>query len=190
MDLNIFRIINKMAGRSRLLDMIMITISKKARYLYVLLLIILWFRNKNYKKHSLLTGVSVGVTYIITFIIKFFNYQPRPFVNHEVHLLPPVPAKKDSSFLSKHTALAFAAAVSVLLYQRIFGKIMWYLGIFIGISRIWMGHHYPYEIIRSAALGSIASFMVHLTKKLWDPFLSRFIYSYNRFCSFLKFQLK
>jgi undecaprenyl-diphosphatase len=187
-DYKIFSVINQLAGRFRLLDMIMIIISRKTRYVYVALLIILWFRNKNYKKLLLLTGVSVGVTYIITFIIKFFNYQPRPYVNHEVHLLPPIPAKKDSSYLSKHTALAFSAAISVILYQRIFGKIMCYLGIFIGISRIWMGHHYPFEIIRSAALGSMASFMVHLTKKLWDPFLSRLIYSYNRFCAFLKFQ--
>ncbi|MBS4211307.1 MULTISPECIES: phosphatase PAP2 family protein [Neobacillus] len=186
MDREIFRIINKLAGRYRFLDMIMIIISKKARYVYVLLLVILWFRNKNYKKLTLLTGVSVGVTYIFTFIINIINYKPRPFLNHEVNVLPPVPSKKDSSFLSRHTILAFAAANSVLLYHRLFGKIMWYLGIFIGISRIWMGHHYPIEIIRSALFGSITSFIVHISKKHWDPIISRIIYSYNRYCSYCK----
>lgn len=35
------------------------------------------------------------------------------------------------------------------------------LAVLTGISRIWVGHHYPSDIIGSALLGSLTSMFVH-----------------------------
>ncbi|MBU8880875.1 undecaprenyl-diphosphatase [Bacillus sp. FJAT-29790] len=177
MDYRVFRAINQFAGRYRLLDMIMITISQKVRYLFVLILILMWFRNHYHKKITLFTGISVGITFLLNKIIKQFYFKPRPFLNLWVHLLPPSPSKRDSSFPSKHTTLAFAAATSVTFYKRVLGCIMYLLAFFAGFSRIWMGQHYPSDIICSALLGSLISVVVKITERVWNPVIKRFKHS-------------
>jgi undecaprenyl-diphosphatase len=92
-----------------------------------------------------------------------------------VNLLPPVPSKKNSSFPSNHTSLAFAVATSIFFYNRLLGLIMSLVSSLVGVSRIWMGQHYPSDIIKSAFLGSISALVVHLTSRVWNPFLEKFI---------------
>jgi len=186
MDYRIFRLINQFAGRYRLLDKMIITISQKVRYLFVLIFILMWFRNNFHKKITLYTGISLGVTLILNKVIKLFYFKPRPFLNLWVHLLPPSPSKKNSSFPSKHTTLAFAAATSVIFYKRFLGWFMYLLAILAGFSRIWMGQHYPSDIAGSALLGSFTSIMVKVTERVWNPFIERVIHSYHRFCSTIK----
>jgi undecaprenyl-diphosphatase len=181
MNYRIFRAINQLAGRYSLLDTIMITISQKARYLYILLLILMWFRNNFYKKITLYAGISTGVTLLINIFIKRFYFKPRPFLRHKVHLLPPSPSKKNSSFPSTHITLASALATSVLFYKRLLGCIMWLLAFLIGLSRIWMGQHYPSDIIGSALLGSLTAIIVNITVRVWNPFIRRILHTCNHF---------
>ncbi|MEH7506016.1 undecaprenyl-diphosphatase [Neobacillus drentensis] len=188
MDYRIFRAINQFAGRYRLFDTIMVTISQKVRYLFVILLIFMWFRNNFYKKVTLYAGISIVVTILLNCFIKLFYFKPRPFLKFRVHLLPPSPSKKNSSFPSKHTTLAFAVATSVLLYKRLMGFILFILAFFAGFSRIWMGQHFPSDIVGSALQGSLTSIVVYITRRVWNPFIDRLIHSYNRFCSLVGYR--
>ena len=72
-----------------------------------------------------------------------------------------IPSKMDSSFLSKHTLLAFAVSTSIFLHKRILGSVMLGLTLLTGFSRIWLGHHYPSDIAGSAVLGSFTSAIIH-----------------------------
>ena len=188
MDYRIFRAINQFAGRYRLFDMIMVTISQKVRYLFVILLIFMWFRNNFYKKVTLYAGISIVVTLLFNCLIKLFYFKPRPFLKFWVHLLPPSPSKKNSSFPSKHTTLAFAAATSVFFYKRLLGSIMFIFAFLAGFSRIWMGQHFPMDIVGSAFLGSFISIVVYISKRVWNPFIDRVIHSYNRFFSLERYR--
>ncbi|EEM77632.1 PAP2 [Bacillus thuringiensis serovar pondicheriensis BGSC 4BA1] len=155
MNYKMFRAINRLAGRNSTLDTFMIFISQKTRFLYIFLLALMWFRNNSYKKIILFAGLSVGFALFINCFIQLFYFKPRPFVIHRVRLL--IPLKNNSSFPSKHTVLAFALASSVLLRERLFGSIMWFLAILTGFSRIWLGHNYPFDIIgilTSIAIGN------------------------------------
>ncbi|MEH7012481.1 phosphatase PAP2 family protein, partial [Neobacillus niacini] len=116
-------------------------------------------------------------------IIKLVYFKPRPFSKIRVNLLAPIPSKKDSTFPSKHTTLAFAVAISVLFYKRTLGCILSILASLAGFSRIWMGQHYPSDIIGSALIGSIVATCVNLSSSLWEPFINRVIHTYNRFIS-------
>nr|WP_283729949.1 phosphatase PAP2 family protein [Bacillus cereus] len=109
----------------------------------------MWFRNNSYKKIILFAGLSVGFALFINCFIQLFYFKPHPFVIHRVRLL--IPSKNNSSFPSKHTVLAFALASSVLLRERLFGSIMWFLAILTGFSRN------PFDIIgilTSIAIGN------------------------------------
>lgn len=180
MNYKIFRAVNKFTGRYRLIDIFMIAISQKLRYLYAFILLVMWFRNNYHKKISLYAGISAGMTLLITIFIKLFYFKPRPFVKHRVHLLAPVPSKRDSTFPSKHTTLAFAVAISLLFYKRTLGSIMSLFACLAGFSRIWMGQHYPSDIVFSALVGSLVAICVNINSKIWNPFVIRIILTYNR----------
>jgi undecaprenyl-diphosphatase len=42
---------------------------------------------------------------------------------------------------------------------------MFGLSLLTGFSRIWVGHHYPSDIIGSAFLGSFTSIFVHIVSR-------------------------
>jgi undecaprenyl-diphosphatase len=155
MDVKIFWAINLLAGRSFILDKIMILISNRIRYVYLLIIIILWFK----KKMTIEVVVSMLIAFVTNSVIKLFYFKPRPFIKRRIGLL--IPSKRDSSFPSKHTILVFAVSTSVFLYQRILGSIMLVLSFLTGLSRIWVGHHYPSDIVGSAVLGSFSSMLLH-----------------------------
>ncbi|HER2169539.1 TPA: phosphatase PAP2 family protein, partial [Streptococcus pyogenes] len=94
----------------------------------------------------------------INALIKLFYFKPRPFVKRRVGIL--IPSKMDSSFPSKHTLLVFAISTSIFLYERVLGSIMWVLSVLTGFSRIWVGHHYPSDIIGSAFIATMTSIIL------------------------------
>ncbi|WP_369899658.1 undecaprenyl-diphosphatase [Bacillus manliponensis] len=177
MNYRIFRIINCLAGRNVTLDTLMIFMSKRTSLLYTFLLVFMWFRNKSYKKLVLFAGVSVGFSLVINRLIQLFYFKPRPFVVHRVRLL--IPSKHNSSFPSKHTILVFALATSILRRDRLFGSIMWFLAILTGFSRIWVGHHYPFDIVGSAFIGTLTSTAIDAITDVFKLFLNWIIKLYK-----------
>jgi undecaprenyl-diphosphatase len=165
MNYNFFKLINQLSGRCTPIDFLMILLSKKVRYVFVFVMIFMWFRNDSYKKAVYCAGISSGITLFINFLIKLFFYKPRPFMKYRVGIL--IPSKMDSSFPSKHTLLVFAVSTSIFLRERFLGSIMWILSLLTGFSRIWVGHHYPIDIINSAFLGSMTSILVDKADRHW-----------------------
>ncbi|AZV42606.1 bacitracin ABC transporter permease [Peribacillus asahii] len=155
MNYKVFQSVNPLSRRCSPIDLLMILISNKIRYVFIFVLIFMWFRNDFYKKVSCNAVISVGLTLFINTLIKLFYFKPRPFVKRRVGIL--IPSKKDSSFPSKHTLLVFAISTSIFLYDRVLGSIMWILSVLTGFSRIWVGHHYPSDIIGSAFIGTMIS---------------------------------
>lgn len=159
----IIKSIQQLAGYRSPIDLLMILISNKIRYLYIFVLMFMWFRNDthNYAVRNAIRSASVA--WLIHALIKFFYFKPRPFIKHRVGIL--IPSKMDSSFPSKHTMLVFAISTSILLYKRILGSILCVLSVLTGLSRIWVGHHYPSDIIGSAFIGTMISMILDKTKR-------------------------
>ncbi|MEH7012482.1 undecaprenyl-diphosphatase, partial [Neobacillus niacini] len=64
MDQRLFRAINNFTGHFRFLDVFMIIISKKLRYLFAFILIIMWFQNNFHKRIASLAGISAIITFL------------------------------------------------------------------------------------------------------------------------------
>ncbi len=158
MNYKMFKIVNNFAGRYSSLDKFMILISNKSYILLLLILLFMSFRTLSYKKITLNSLISVGVCFSIGALINFFYYKPRPFVKRRVQVL--LPPKLTSSFPSKHTLFMFAVSTSIFLYKQILGSILLLLSVLTGISRIWVGHHYPSDIIGSAIISSLMSLVI------------------------------
>ncbi|WP_330218040.1 undecaprenyl-diphosphatase [Priestia megaterium] len=123
MDYKIFRRINKLAGRYSVLDMLMILISQKVRYVFIIMLIVMWFRGDSQRKVTRYALVSAAFTLLINTLIKCFYFKPLPFMKRRVGIL--IPSKMNSAFLSKHTLLTTAVATSIFLHERVLGSVMW-----------------------------------------------------------------
>lgn len=94
MDKKLFRALNQFTGHYRYLDIIMIMISKKLRYLFAFILLLMWFRNNFHKRIASFAGISAIITFFLTSVIKSFYFKPRPFLKKRVNLLAPVPSKR------------------------------------------------------------------------------------------------
>jgi len=129
-------------------------------------------------------GVACLVAYGLNLLIEQFIFEPRPFVTHRVHLL--IMHAADASFPSDHAAWAFAVAGLLLLQLlpvcfRIWRKnrkgpneyrvaiIVWpcfltgvavVMACSIGLSRIFVGVHYPGDILGGIFDGLLAAAIV------------------------------
>ncbi|GCF11323.1 phosphatase PAP2 family protein [Dictyobacter arantiisoli] len=127
------------------------------------------------------TIIACLFSYALNLTVEQFIYEPRPFISHHVHLL--VSHAADGSFPSDHTAWAFAVFGMLLLSvfswlwsarstqmageKRVFNRIpRFYLCLLamtfcaaclVGIARIFVGVHYPDDIIGGALSGLIAA---------------------------------
>ncbi|MFD1737572.1 undecaprenyl-diphosphatase [Bacillus salitolerans] len=163
MNKRIFWCLNRFSGRMSSIDYLMVLLSNYSRYFYVIVILFLWIRGSNSKETSKNSMVSVAVAWVLNFIIGKTYYKPRPFIFHKVGLLSH--SKRTSTFPSKHTILVFAVSTSIYLRNRILGRWMTCFSALVGFSRIWVGAHYPLDILGSALLGSIVSMMVNIQNK-------------------------
>ncbi len=97
--------------------------------------------------------VAVAVTSTITTSIKSLVGRARPpLALSDVHALVPLP--HDASFPSGHASSAFAAAVVLGAYAPRLRPILVTVATLVAISRVWLGVHYPSDVVAGAALGT------------------------------------
>ena len=146
----LFSLINDMANQSIVLDSLMIVISKVVPYIYIFILAGLYmqgFRTRNFKLRgeSFATGVLFLICLLGSFILGSMFYENRPFVDHTVVLI--VNHAADASFPSDHAVGTMALACGILYYRWNLGTWMVYGSILVGISRVFVGNHYPGDIL-------------------------------------------
>jgi undecaprenyl-diphosphatase len=119
-------------------------------YLPLLLLLL----KPSYRKLVWQIVASAAATMLLVDeILKPLIKESRPFETlHNVFILPPLPTS--FSFPSSETAAAAAIVTSLII--NLPGKHkhwLWLWVVLIGIDRIYMGHHYPVDVLAGAALG-------------------------------------
>jgi undecaprenyl-diphosphatase len=173
LDYLIFEKINNFAGQNDWVDRIGIF---GARYLIVIMAVSLLryvfiYKTKAQRffnlKVLLNAALAVLLGLFINLIISIFIQRPRPFeLGLGVNLYGMLAG--GDSFPSKHTTIAFALAMAVFLYHRRFGAVLLVLAVLVGLSRIFVGVHYPLDVLAGALVGITAAYG---TKKFLDIFV-------------------
>jgi membrane-associated phospholipid phosphatase len=129
---------------------------------FVLLLILIYVYNKNSK--YLLAGIHIsliiGVSAIISNIIKLIIRRDRPYQIDD-KIITPLIDSGGYSFPSGHTTEVFALAVAVFFifhnpFLRMF-SLFW--AFWIAYTRMALGVHYPLDILGGIIIGSLTAYV-------------------------------
>ena len=164
MDHKLFAFINGFSGRNLFLDRLMVFASNDLRFLYIFVLAMQFFIKNSNKKMVSESIVSVIITLGLKKLFNHVKYRPRPFLTRNANVL--LSSLQDSSYLSKHTLLSFAVSTTVFLYNHSLGRFLYILSFFVGLSRVWVGVHFPYDIVRSSIVGSMVSIFVNKLNRM------------------------
>ncbi len=154
LDHALFEIINSLAGRWILLDGLGIFFANYLIICLSLFLLYFWFFKKINSRAVFSIFISVAIVLLLNKLISVFYFRPRPFITYPETYQLVFPFVDNKSFPSDHTAAAFALATSFLSFNKKWGK--WFLvGAFlIGLSRVFVGVHYPLDIFVGGLLGT------------------------------------
>ena len=97
-----------------------------------------------------LSAVLIGD--LSSYLLRELIGRPRPWRRYPLpHTL--VGAPKDSSLPSGHTTIAFACATVLTYFGPRFGPSLFLLAAAIAFSRVYVGVHYPVDVVGGAVLG-------------------------------------
>lgn len=131
----------------------------------VTLLWFYWFRNDDETQDTRRTVIATLIgTFLALLIARIANnavpFQPRPFANPELALVPLAGVDEFSEafdwncFPSDHAALFFGLAAGIFGISRPAGYFIFlYVFCVVALPRIYLGFHYPTDILGGAILG-------------------------------------
>jgi undecaprenyl-diphosphatase len=155
-DYVVFRYINGLAGRNAILDTLMIGSAKYLPFVFALALVGLWISWRPRNQHAaFLAGASALIALAVGQVIGKLLPRPRPYLSHAVTQL--IPHSLDTSFPSDHAILGFAVAVMILKFNRRIGIVLFGLAALMAFARVFVGAHYPGDVVGGAILGAVTS---------------------------------
>lgn len=165
MNMEFFKLINNLAYKNSVVDVIMIVFSKYVPYLFMAVIAIVYMigvfkKNSEYRKSMVSTFVFTIMNLFISFIVGNIYYVDRPFVHNKVNLL--FPHAKDASLPSDHATGTMSIALGLGKYNKAISLTLSILSIIVGFSRVYVGHHYPADVMSAYAIVFIANYIYSL----------------------------
>ncbi len=171
----VFQWIHQFTGRSVFLDDLGIFFANYLPYFLVLGFLVLAAYEKGWRrKFYVFAEGTIAVILsrgLITEIIRFFYHHERPFAFYN---FTPLISESAYSFPSGHAAWFFALALAVWYANRTWGVWFFILASLNGIARVYVGVHWPLDIIGGIVVGVISALIVHrlfksTREKLYGP---------------------
>lgn len=142
-----------------------ITTTGNAGMIWITIALILLLLPKT-RKEGLLVGASLlGSLLVNNILLKNIVARVRPYeVIEGLELL--VGKATDWSFPSGHTGSSFAAAVMMfLVLPRRYGILALIYALLMGFSRLYVGIHYPTDVLTGAITGTLCACIVYIIYK-------------------------
>ena len=176
-DTELFLLINGFVGTAPFVDRVAqwVVSDYLMPIALALMLIFMWFidRDRELRVRRQL-GVfvalaSMALSNSVVFILNFYYFRPRPFVDNDVSLLFYEPT--DSSFPSNAVAAVFGLAFGIWGVNRRLGCFAIGAATLYGLARVYAGVHYPLDILAGAAIAAPVTYLVFRLRDLLRPVL-------------------
>jgi undecaprenyl-diphosphatase len=163
MDFYLFQLINNLAGKWWPLDFFGIFCAEYLIFAMAFAIIAWTIFNKNNRRADTVIVLEIILaaffSYLIKIVVNLIYFRPRPFSVHDVNLL--IEKISDGSFPSAHTFLSFVMAFGIYMYNKKLGIVLLIAASFVSISRIYVGVHYPLDILGGVILAGLAAYAVN-----------------------------
>lgn len=92
---------------------------------------------------------------------KYLFNRARPFIA-DTEIAPLIKTPSSSSFPSGHSATAAAGAISLSAIYPAFAPVLLLAGLLVALSRIYLGVHYPIDVLAGLLIGALSAGVVLL----------------------------
>jgi undecaprenyl-diphosphatase len=116
-------------------------------------LLLIIFTTNQTRLTAISSASASALSHIPVQLVKKLFPRKRPYLQIETTKISPNPLK-DHSFPSGHTTAVFSVIVPFLIQIPSLAAILIPLGLSVGISRIYLGLHYPSDVIAGGILGA------------------------------------
>lgn len=154
-DVALFRWINGFAGHHPVIDKLMTGVANYAPLVVVVVLLACWGRwTRAWQRAAALATIAALLALGVGQLLNTALPRPRPFLVMDATVL--VPHAPDPSFPSDHAILMFAVTVVLASVSRRLAGWLAVFSILVLIARVYVGVHYPADVLGGAVLGAAA----------------------------------
>lgn len=160
-NVRLFRMINDLGKEYSMLNPVMVFSAKYMVFFLAFMVIMFLFTRNKLNRIIVLCG---AITFVISELIGklvgkiHFNYQPFVELTNVNQLI-----EKDvgNSFPSDLTILFFSFCMSFWLFKRGWTFLWLLLAVWVGVARIWVGVHYPADVLVGAIISIIVATIIY-----------------------------
>lgn len=183
MDFRLEHDLNRHAGSHPALDWIARHVAE-SQWLVIGVLVLLAvaafaLRRRHVAAAATVAIVAAGAAIVGNVVVSHIWTRPRPFVSHPTAVQLLVHHAADASFPSDHSAALAAIAIAFVWMSAVPGAVgfgIW--AVLVGLARVYVGEHYPGDILGGWIVGLVAGTIValvavRLTRRLGSVRYSR-----------------
>lgn len=160
LDDQLFLAVQQLTGNS-VVDQVMVYAAELLVLLVPLSLVYLWFRGSEGKEDSLYAFAVAVVGLAASYSLGLLYYHESPFMVYDTI----ASGAPENGFPSQHTAVILSTAFGYYLRDRLsIGHIVLAAGILTGVARIYIGEHFPLDILGSFVASGIGVALIWLVQ--------------------------
>jgi undecaprenyl-diphosphatase len=175
-DTDILKFLNQFAHHSRIFDGAMSAIARQAIFKGWVMVAILWWvwftpGTANLRNRKVVVATLVGAVLAVVagrLLADLLPFRERPINTPELGLVLPygvsaAPFRRWSSFPSDHAMVFFAISTGLWYVSKILGAgSALYVTCMIAFPRVYLGYHYPSDIVGGALFGILFGCLANL----------------------------
>jgi undecaprenyl-diphosphatase len=145
--------------------------------IFAVLMLLAWWRARSADAARMAAALAVPLVVVAVFLvndgIKALFDEQRPCQTLHTVTVEPCPGLGDWSFPSNHTAIAFACVAALLVANRGLGWVALPVAVLMGLSRVWIGVHYPHDVLAAMVVGVAVGLPLALAARRGAPAVER-----------------
>jgi undecaprenyl-diphosphatase len=158
-NLTMLRVINNLGKEFPIFNPLAIFLAEHLAFILAAILLIYWLTGSQNDRKMVVGGVlAFLLAEIISKTIGLLYSHNQPFALFP-NINQLIPHEVDNSFPSDHTILFFSIAVSTFLHHKRKGLILLFVAALVGLSRVWVGVHYPIDVLFGVLIASISAIL-------------------------------